>query len=117
MAFYNSNQLNGEGTPIEALSSGSTYTFSITSSISSSAYFVLESVRNTIGFYDSSSVASAQGKIENPINITGMVSSSYILSSVVGPEGGSFDFIPSNNIAASESFLRGTGGISLNIFS
>ena len=36
MASYNSNLLSGAGAPIEALTSGSTYTFTITSPISSS---------------------------------------------------------------------------------
>lgn len=115
MASYTSNQLYGAGTPIEALTSGSTYTFDITSPASGSTYFTLESVRNPIGFYDSSSSATAEGIFENLTNVTSLVSSSYIFSVVVNPGGGSFDFTPSNNIAASGSFLRGTGGISLTI--
>lgn len=115
MASYNSNQLYGAGAPIEALTSGSTYTFALTSSISGSAYFTLETVRNPIGYYDSSSVATATGTIENLTNIQYVVSSSYIFSTVVKPGGGSFTFTPANNIAASGSFLRGTGGISLTI--
>ena len=51
MASYNSNQLYGAGTPIEALTSGSEYAFAITSSVSGSTYFTLETVRNPIGFY------------------------------------------------------------------
>jgi hypothetical protein len=117
MASYNSNQLEGAGAPIEALTSGSTYTFAITSSASGSTYFTLESARNPIGFYDSSSSATAEGTIENLTNVTGLVSSPYIFSIVVNPGGGSLNFIPSNNVAASGSFLRGTGGISLNIAS
>jgi len=115
MGSYTSNQLYGTGTPIEALTSGTTYTFAITSSTSGSTYFTLESVRNSIGFYDSSSSATAEGTLENLTNVTSLVSSSYIFSVVVNPGGGSFDFTPSNNIAVSESFLRGTGGISLTI--
>lgn len=114
MASYTSEQLL-VGTPIEALSSGSTYTFSITSSISGSTYFTLETVRNPIGFYNSSSSATAEGTIENPSNITGIVSSPYIFSTVVGQGGGSFSFTPSNNVAVSGSFLKATGGVSLNI--
>lgn len=115
MASYNSNQLYGAGAPIEALTSGSEYTFAVTSSVSGSTYFTLETVRNPIGFYDSSSSATATGAIGNLTNISGVVSSPYIFSAIVGQGGGSFTFTPSNNIAASGSFLRGTGGISLNI--
>lgn len=117
MASYNSNQLNGKGTLIEALNSGSTYTFDITSSLSSSTYFTLETVRNPIGFYDSSSPTAIKGIFENYANITGLVSSSYIFSTVVGQGGGSFTFTPSNNINQNEVFLKGTGGINLNIIS
>jgi hypothetical protein len=117
MASYNSNQLYGAGAPIEALTSGSTYTFALTSSISGSTYFTLESVRNPIGYYGSSSSATATGNIGNLANITGLVASPYIFSVIVNQGGGSFTFTPATNVAASGSFLRGTGGISLNIAS
>jgi hypothetical protein len=117
MASYNSNQLYGAGAPIEALTSGSTYTFALTSSISGSTYFTLESVRNPIGYYGSSSSATATGNIGNLTNVTGLVTSPYIFSVVVNQGGGSFTFTPATNVAASGSFLRGTGGISLNIAS
>jgi hypothetical protein len=115
MASYNSNQLYGAGAPIEALTSGSIYTFTISSPTTGSTYFTLETVRNSIGYYDSSSVATATGIIGNLTNITGLVSSSYVFSVVIQPGGGSFTFTPATNIAASGSFLRGTGGISLTI--
>jgi hypothetical protein len=117
MASYNSNQLYGAGAPIEALTSGNTYTFAVTSSASGSTYFTLETVRNPIGYYDSSSPATATGNIENLTNITGLVASPYIFSVVTNQGGGSFTFTPATNVAASGSFLRGTGGISLNIAS
>jgi hypothetical protein len=115
MASYNSNQLYGAGAPIEDLTSGSTYTFAVTSSITGSTYFTLESVKNSIGYYDSSSSATATGNIGNLTNVTGLVSSSYMFSVVVNQGGGSFTFTPAANVAASGSFLRGTGGISLTI--
>jgi hypothetical protein len=115
MASYTSNQLYGAGAPIEALTSGSTYTFALTSSISGSTYFTLETVRNPIGYYDSTSATTARGTFGNLTNVTGLVSSSYIFSVVVNQGGGSFTFIPAANVAASGSFLRGTGGISLTI--
>jgi hypothetical protein len=115
MASYNLNQLYGAGAPIEALTSGSTYTFALTSSISGSTYFTLESVRNPIGYYGSSSSATATGSIGNLTNVTGLVTSPYIFSIVVNQGGGSFTFTPATNVDASGSFLRGTGGISLTI--
>jgi adhesin HecA-like repeat protein len=115
MASYTSNQLYGAGTPIEALTSGSTYTFAITSSATGSAYFTLETVRNPLGFYGSTSATTARGTFGSLTNITGLVSSSYVFSVIVNQGGGSFTFTPAANIAASGSFLRGTGGISLTI--
>ena len=115
MASYNSNRLSGAGAPIEALTSGSTYTFTIASPATGSSYFTLETVRNSIGYYSSSSSATAKGTIGNLTNVTGLVSSSYIFSVIVNPGGGSFTFSPAANIAVSGSFLRGTGGISLTI--
>jgi hypothetical protein len=117
MASYNSNQLYGAGAPIESLTSGSTYTFAITSSASGSTYFTLETVRNSIGFYDSTTPATAVGTFGSLTNVTGLVSSSYVFSVIVNQGGGSFTFTPSTNIVVSGSFLRGTGGISLNIVS
>ncbi len=115
MASYTSNQLYGVGTPIEALTSGSTYTFTIASPATGSTYFTLETVRNSIGFYDSTSATTARGIFGNLTNVTGLVSSSYIFSVVVNQGGGSFTFTPATSVAASGSFLRGTGGISLTI--
>jgi hypothetical protein len=115
MASYNSNQLYGAGAPIEALTSGTTYTFTIASPTTGSTYFTLETVRNSIGFYDSTSATTARGTFGSLTNVTGLVSSSYIFSVVVNQGGGSFTFTPTANVAASGSFLRGTGGISLTI--
>ena len=115
MASYNSNRLSGAGAPIEALTSGSTYTFTIASPATGSSYFTLETVRNSIGYYSSSSSATAKGTIGNLTNVTGLVSSSYVFSVIVNQGGGSFTFSPAANIAVSGSFLRGTGGISLTI--
>ena len=109
MASYNPNQFRGTGTPIEALASGSTYNFAITSSISGSTYFTLETVRNSIGTYDSASATTARGTFGNFSGVTGLVSSSYIFSIVVPPGGGRFSFTPSTNITAGSALLRGTG--------
>ena len=115
MASYNSNQLYGAGAPIEALTGGNTYTFTIASPISGSTYFTLETVRNPIGYYDSTSATTARGTFGSLTNVTGLVSSSYVFSVIVNQGGGSFTFSPAANIAASGSFLRGIGGISLTI--
>jgi adhesin HecA-like repeat protein len=115
MASYTSNRLYGAGAPIEALTSGTTYTFTIASPATGSSYFTLETVRNPLGFYGSTSATTARGTFGSLTNVTGLVSSSYMFSVVVNQGGGSFTFTPAANVAVSGSFLRGTGGISLTI--
>ena len=115
MASYTANQLYGAGTPCEEISGNTT--FSITSSNDQVAYFTMETVRNGIGFYDSSSATNILGFFSNFDNVISLVTSSYIASICVGVGGGSFDFEPDNTIAISGSFFRGTGGISLGVTS
>lgn len=114
MALYNANQLNGAGTPIEALDGGTAYLFSITSSAcTGSAYFTVETVRNSSGYYGGQPTNALGSYYEFvSINQDTLITSSYI-SSVVVPEGiSSYKFIPILDVAVSSSFLRGTGGIS-----
>ena len=117
MASYTASQLNGAGTPIEALTVGVSYVFTITNTTSTgSAYFTVETVRNYSGSYGGQPT-NALGTYSSfsSIDQDFMISSSYI-SSVVVPEGGGiYQFTPTSNIALSSSFLRGTGGISLDI--
>lgn len=118
MSSYTADQLYGEGTPIEALTSGLTYTFTLStpSSLSGSAYFTNESVRNIDGFY-SGSIPNTVGVVDNFNGISNLIQSDYIFSVVVDQNGGSFDFTPSSDVIESGSFLRTTGGMSLNITS
>lgn len=117
MATYTADQLSGAGTPVEALTSGSTYTFNLTSSanLSGSAYFTFEGARNENGYYDSTSVKAANGTHSITSGVSTFVGSEYVFSYVVEQGGGIFTFQPAQNIAASASFLRTTGGLSLVI--
>ena len=115
MASYTANQLYGAGTPCEEISGNTN--FSITSSNDQVTYFTMETVRNGVGFYDSSSATNALGVYSNLVNVTTLITSSYIASLVVGVGGGSFDFEPTDTIALSGSFFRGTGGINLGVTS
>lgn len=115
MASYTADQLYGTGSPTEALTSGSSYNFALTSSAQSgSTYFTFESVRNSNGNYSGSS-AYALGTFSSLSNVQTLVSSSYIFSVVVNPGGGSFTFTPDDNVPASGSFLRATGDTTLTI--
>tara|TARA_R110000796_G_scaffold18817_1_gene56819 strand:+ start:758 stop:1114 length:357 start_codon:yes stop_codon:yes gene_type:complete len=117
MASYTGNQLNGKGTPIEALTASTPYTFSfsIPSTLSGSSYFTFETVRDNDGFYDSTSALNAVGSFTSLTNVQTLITSSYIFSVVVEQDGGSLVFTPSNNVLVSGSFLRTTGDTALTI--
>ena len=117
MASYTANQLYGAGTPIEALTAATTYTFTLSTPVASgSAYFTVETVRNANGFYDTQpsnslgSYASFTG-----INEDTSITSPFISSIVVPQGGGSYTFTPTADVAISSSFLKSTGGVTLTI--
>jgi hypothetical protein len=114
MATYTANQLSGAGSPCESLNGGTTYTFTLANLLSGSAYFTFETKRDVNGFY-SGSLESASGIINNLSLVSSLNSSPYIFSVVVNPGGGSFDFTPTVTMAVSSSFLRTTGGTTLEI--
>ena len=93
MANYTANQLSGDGTIIEAFSTEKTFTIYTPLSLSGSAYFTFETIRNSEGYYDSSSPVSFNNW-SNFNNINGFVSSSYIFSVVVNSPTSSFNFSP-----------------------
>ena len=117
MASYTGAQLEGQGTPIEALTSGTEYIFTVTapSTLLGSSYFTFETVRNANGFYDSTTVQNAVGTLSSSNIPTLPIQSPYIFSEIISPGGNTFSFTPTNNVAAGSAFLRGTGGISLAI--
>ena len=115
MASYTANQLYGAGTPIEALTAATTYTFTLGTPVASgSAYFTIETVRNANGFYDTqpSNSLGAYASFTS-IDEDTLITSSFISSVVVPQGGGSYTFTPTANVAISSSFLRSTGGVTL----
>ena len=117
MATYTANQLRGAGTPTEELIAGEEYTFSITmGTFPGSEYFTIETNRNSLGFYDSTSGKYAIGTYTDFFAVDGLITSSYISSVIISDvPGGSFVFVPTNTVPESGSMLRGTGGISVQI--
>jgi hypothetical protein len=117
MASYTADQLNGEGTPIEALTGGVSYVFSIGNTTSTgSAYFTVETVKNYSGSY-AGQPTNALGLYSSfsDIDQNTLVTSSYISSVVVLEGGGIYQFTPDADIAVSSSYLRATGGMILDI--
>ncbi len=119
MASYTAQQLSGEGTPIEAISGQKTFTLTKPSNLSGSAYFTIETVKNSSGNYASkpTNALGTYATFANGVGIDTLVTSSYISSVVIdgNSTGGSYKFTPTANIAVSSSFLRATGGVTLTI--
>ena len=117
MSSYTGNELKGQGTPIEALTAGVEYIFTVTapSTLLGSAYFTFETVRNASGFYDSTTVKNAVGTLSSSNIPTLPIQSPYIFSEIISPGGNTFSFTPTNDVAAGNAYVRGTGGISLSI--
>ena len=114
MASYTANQLNGAGTPTEALSGLKTFT--LTNPLNSSAYFTVETVRNATGSY-ANQPTNALGTYATftDIDVDTLITSSYISSIVVPPGASSYRFTPTATVALNSSMLRATGGITLVI--
>ena len=118
MASYTASKLNGAGTPIEALTAGVSYVFTIGNTTSTgSAYFTVETVRDSNGFYDSTRPTNAIGSYSSfsDIDQDTLITSSYISSVVVLEGGGVYQFTPTSDVAVSSSYLRATGGMTLEI--
>jgi hypothetical protein len=113
MASYTANQLYGSGTYAEALNG--TKTFQFTNPSNGSAYFILEAVRNELGFYDSTSNTVASASYSLGSGISGLVTSSYIAGVAIEPGVHSMSITFENNTPISGSILRTTGEISLII--
>jgi len=114
MATY--TNIGGSGKLTTAnISGATTITITTPSSLTGSAYFTLETVRNEDGFYDSLSPTNAIGTYANLSGVSSLVTSSYIFSVVVENGGGSFTFTPAATITAGTAYVRGTGGISVQI--
>ena len=117
MATYTANQLRGAGTPIQELVGGEIYTIDITmGTFPGSEYLTMETVRNSLGYYDSTTGKNAIGVYGDFFAVNGLITSSYISSVIISDvPGGSFVFVPTNTVPESGSMLRGTGGISVQI--
>lgn len=111
---YTFDQLYGSGSLSQALSSGVTYTFTITNN-SGSSYFVMETTRNTLGYYDSLSPKNTSGSFVITTNSASYNQSDYIAGFALPTGTNEFEFTPAVAVSNSTLKLRGTGGITLDI--
>jgi len=100
----------GEGTSSISLTSGTAYTFGITSSLDA-GYLTLETVRD----YDNTSPRNTSGSFSASINIASSVISDYIAGFSVPQGNSSFIFTPATNVVGSTLKLRGVGGVVLGV--
>lgn len=113
-ATYTYNQLHGSGSNSANLEGTSEYTFTFTNP-SSSAYFTMETTRNTSGSYDSTSPTNINGTLGTLVSVKSLITSSYIASVVVPKGGGAFNFTPNSDITGTTLKMRGTGYVGLVI--
>lgn len=109
MANYNVSVTQSIELQPADIGSGVSTTWIINNPLSGSSYFVLETVPNNNGSYDSSSPKNCEGTFTLGSGLSSLVSNNYKAGVVVAPGGGSLTFIPTNAITAATLRLRGTG--------
>jgi len=113
MAVYTYVQLYGSGSLSQNLTAATTYQFRFLNP-SGSSYFVLETVRNTNGFYTSASPNNLAGAFIVSASMN-FVTSSYLAGFEVPQGTSAFRFTPTNNVTGTNLYLRGTGMFDLTI--
>ena len=93
------------------VSAGSQLTMSIQNPTEGASYFVLETVRNQDGFYDSSSPKNTSGSFELKSGVIGLVSDDYKMGAVVQKGPSELIFTPAVNVVGNTLRVRGISGI------
>jgi hypothetical protein len=125
MADYTAEQLR-EGVLItDELVGETNFNLSFPSSLSGSAYFTFETKRNVTGSYENVTPLAFGDKevgASSLINISpkgGVNYTGYVWSAIVRDGGSSVNNVitwtPSTNVGVGTAYLRGTGGISVNV--
>lgn len=109
MANYNVSVTQSIELQPANIGAGVSTTYIIDNSLSGSSYFILETVPNNDGMYDSSSPRNCQGTYTLGSGLSSLVKSDYKAAVVVAPGGGNLTFVPTNAITATTLRLRGTG--------
>lgn len=109
MATVNVSVTQSIETQPSDLTAGAPITYSIDNPLEYSSYFVLETVRNIDGFYDSSSPQNLSGSFTLVSGIVDVVSDNYKAGVIISSGGGELVFTPANNVTAATLRLRGMG--------
>ena len=118
------------GTPIKnPLIAGNTYTFllyrpqnqtGLSTYLSGSGYFTVETIGDANRHYPSSLTKLAEGTHDNPDGSNTLISSSYIFSYELNtngstPQTSSFTFVPDNTISIGQVMFRATGDYDMDV--
>ena len=109
MATYNFNITASRITQSVNIAAGESTVFAITNSLSTDAYFTLETLTNQNGQYDSNSNKNTSGSYTSGSGIRELIKNDYIASVIVSPGGGNLTFVPATAITGSTLYLRGIG--------
>ena len=109
MADFNVSVTMSSELVFNDIPASSTNNFIISNPNAGSSYFVLETLANSNGAYDSNSPKNLQGTLSGDSGITDIISDDYKAGVVVSPEGGTLTFTPTNTISKETLRLRGTG--------
>ena len=91
------------------IGAGVSTTYIIDNPLSGSSYFVLETIPNSDGAYDSTSSKNCEGTFTLGSGLSSLVQNNYKAGVIVSSGGGNLTFIPTNAITATTLRLRGTG--------
>ena len=125
MANYTAEQLREGVLVTDALIGETDFNFTFPSYLTGSAYFTFETKRNATGSYDN---VTPLGKGDKEVGASSLIvikptgsayETGYIWSAKVR-DGGSnpnnvITWTPDINVGVGEAYLRGTGGISVNV--
>lgn len=109
MANYNVSVTQSIELQPANIGAGVSTTYIIDNPLSGSSYFILETVPNSDGMYNSTSPKNCQGTFTLGSGLSSLVESDYKAAVVVAPGGGNLTFVPTNAITATTLRLRGTG--------
>ena len=109
MANYNVSVTQSIELQPADIGAGISTTYIIDNPLSGSSYFILETVPNSDGMYNSTSPKNCQGTFTLGNGLSSLVESDYKAAVVVAPGGGNLTFVPTNAITATTLRLRGTG--------
>ena len=109
MADYNVSVTQSIELQPSNITAGDPTTYIIDNPLSGSSYFVLETVPNSDGAYDSLSPKNCEGVYTLGSGLSSLVQGNYKTGVVVSPGGGNLTFVPTNAITATTLRLRGTG--------